>query len=611
MCGIAGIVAPASGNYRHQLQKMVACLRHRGPDGEGTYFFQSCALGHTRLSIVDIEGGHQPMLAPDKRSAICFNGEIYGFKTLRQDFPEYPFQTKGDTELILAMYERHGQSLPERLPGMFAFAIWDGKKQLLFCARDRFGEKPFYYAKGRNGEFIFASEIKAIIATGLVEPRLDPLAVRQYLRCGYVNSDRTIYRNINSLPPAHLLAYEHGQFQISRYWSLPLVDRSISMSDAVGEFQHLFDQSIARQLIADVPVGAFLSGGLDSSTIVAVASRHHQHLKTFSFGFGKAIDELPYAREIAARYQTDHHETSDQAEDIAGLLLRMQEVYDEPFGDSSNIPTYLLSGLARKHVTVALAGEGADELLAGYNFWYRPLFNLERASRLPDFTATLIRIAALGCKAMGRRLPLSLSGLWEGFFMKPYYKDCFEAHRARTSYFQDGELNAFGLSNNAETCNLHTPTNRAGGLDGILSADIETYLPGDILTKTDRASMAWGLEMRCPFLDVDLASFCISLPSRLKIDARRDKILLREAYGAAWTPSIRTRTKQGFGASVETWLKQPRLMEMKRCILENSQHPICQIIDYDHLNLYREKDNYQTWLLLVLGVWLEKHPCAF
>lgn len=611
MCGIAGIIAPASDQYRNQLQKMVTRLRHRGPDDEGTHFFQRCALGHARLSIVDLKGGHQPMLASDRQVAICFNGEIYGFKTLRQDFPKYPFQTTGDTELILAMYEHHGQSLPEYLPGMFAFAIWDEKSQRLFCARDRFGEKPFYYAQGWNGEFVFASEIKAILASGLVEPRLDPLGVRQYLRRGYVNSDRTIYSNIHSLPPAHRLSYADGQIHISRYWSLPPVDQFISLSDAVGEFQHLFDQSIARQLVADVPVGAFLSGGLDSSSIVAVASRHSQRLKTFSFGFGKAIDELPYAREIAAQYQTDHYETSDQAEDIAGLLLRMQEVYDEPFGDSSNIPTYLLSGLARKHVAVALAGEGGDELLAGYNFWYRPLFNLERASRLPDFVATLIRIAALGCKMMRRPLPPSLSGLWEGFFMKPHHKDCFEAHRIRTSYFSDTELDGLGLPHDAEPCTPHVPINRTGGLDGIMSMDIETYLPGDILTKTDRASMAWGLEMRCPFLDVDLASFCISLPSRLKIDARHDKILLREAYGKVWTPSIRTRSKQGFGASVETWLKQPRLKEMKRCILENPQHPLCQIIDHDRLSLYREKDNYQTWLVLVLGVWQELHPCAF
>jgi asparagine synthase (glutamine-hydrolysing) len=584
---------------------MVASLRHRGPDDEGVHFFRDCALGHTRLSIVDIAGGHQPMLSADGEIGVGFNGEIYGYQALRRAHPDYPFRTAGDTELLIAQYTRHGEGMTEHLPGMFAFALWDDRTRMLFCARDRFGEKPFYYALGRDGELLFASEIKAILASGLIEPRLDPVAVRQYLRRGYVNADRTIYTNIHALPPAHQLSYLNGKITVRRYWSLPVIRDEISIAGAVEKFRELFDQAVARQLIADVPVGAFLSGGLDSSTIVAVASRHQCDLKTFSFGFGKAIDELPYAREIAGRYNTEHHELSDQAEDIAGLLARMQEVYDEPFGDSSNIPTYLLSGLARKNVTVALAGEGADELLAGYDFWYRPLFNLERASKLPDVVATLIRIAAMGCKMMGRALPPSLSGLREGFFMKPHYADCFKAHGARAAYFTEEELDGFGLPPDGGSSGA--PTNGAGGIDGVLSMDIESYLPGDILTKTDRASMAWGLEMRCPFLDIDLASFCISLPLRLKMDGRRDKILLREAYGEAWTPSIRTRTKQGFGASVQTWLAQPRLKEMKQCILEDRRHPLSQVIGHERASVYRERDNYQTWLLLVLGLWLEKH----
>ena len=608
MCGIAGIVASDSVRYRPHLERMVASLRHRGPDDEGFHFFKDCALGHTRLSIVDLKGGHQPMLSPDHKGGICFNGEIYGFKGLRQSFPDYVFQTSGDTELILAMYERHSQSLPEHLPGMFAFAVWDERNHRIFCARDRFGEKPFFYAKGRDGEFIFASEIKAIIASGLVEPRLDPLAVRQYLRRGYVHSDRTIYGNIHSLPPAHRLTYSDKQVQISRYWSLPAVDQPLSMSEAVEEFQHLLDQSVARQLVADVPVGAFLSGGLDSSTLVAIASKHHQRLKTFSFGFGKAIDELPYAREIAARYQTDHHEATDQAEDIAGLLLRMREVYDEPFADSSNIPTYLLSGIARQHVTVALAGEGADELLAGYNFWYRPLFNMEHSRGLPEIIATLIRIAALGCKSLGRPLPSSLANLREGFFMKPHYQDTREAHWARTACFSDGELDLLGLPSDASQLRPHSPSNDAQGLDAALGMDLETYLPGDILTKTDRASMAWGLEMRCPFLDVDLASFCIRLPSRLKMNASTDKLLLRESFGESWTPSIRARSKQGFGAPIQTWLKQPAMQELKHGVLGNSAHPLFQIINHDRAIACRDLDNSQTWFLLILGLWIENHP---
>jgi len=604
MCGIAGIIAPQADRYRNHMARMLVSIRHRGPDDEGSHFFYGCALGHTRLSIIDPAGGHQPMLSPDGRLGITFNGEIYGYKALWEALADYRFRTHCDTELLLSLYERHGMSMLERLPGMFAFALWDESQGALFCARDRFGEKPFYYARGRHGEFVFASEIKAILATGLITPELDLGAVRQYLRLGYVGPNRTIYSNVHTLPPAHRLTYKDGVFDVQRYWTLPVEEASVSMTDAVEQFRHLFDQAVRRQLVADVPVGAFLSGGLDSSTIVAVASRHHQGLKTFSFGFGKAVDELPYAREIAERYQTDHHELTADASDIATVLKRMQQVYDEPFGDSSNIPTYLLSGLARNHVTVALAGEGGDELLAGYDFWYRPLLNLERAQNTPDVVATLIRIAALGCKLMRRGLPTSLVSLREGFFMKEHHKDLFSAHRQRISYFTDAELDAFALPGDEES--LTKP--RMPGLNGLLASDIEGYLPGDILTKTDRASMACGLEIRCPFLDVDLASFCIDLPARLKIDTRRDKILLREAFGDALTPRIRARAKQGFGGSVQAWLAQPEVAEMKSSILGNGQHPLARLVDARASVAYAARDNQQTWLLLVLGAWLEEHP---
>ncbi len=606
MCGIAGIVAPFASRPAPAIERMVQALKHRGPDDDGVHLFENCALGHTRLSIVDLGGGHQPMLTPDQQTGVVFNGEIYGYKELRGALADYPFRTSGDTELLLAMHEREGEAMLRRLPGMFAFAIWSEETRTLFCARDRFGEKPFYYAHGRGGEFVFASEIKAILASGLIEPRIDPAALRYYLRRGYVHPRRTVYQNIHTLPPAHCLTFSDGRADVRRYWSLPHVEERVSLEDAVEEFRQRFDQSVARQLVADVPVGAFLSGGLDSSTIVAVAARHHPHLKTFSFGFGKVIDELPFAREIAQRYQTDHHELSDQAEDIPALLLRMQEVYDEPFGDSSNIPTYLISGFARQHVAVALAGEGGDELMAGYDFWYRPLFNLERARGMPGYVATLLRIAALGCKAFGREMPPALAGLREGFFLKPHHADSLAAHRARAAYFSDAELHGLGLGD-CEVIAPDSPSNAAAGLDAVFAADLEDYLPGDILVKTDRASMAWGLEMRCPFLDVDFASFCISLPWRLKIDSSRDKIILREAFGDAWTPSIRRRSKQGFGASVSTWLARPDVKALADEVFTRSRGRLFEFIDRGSASAFRAQDGYQTWLLLVLGLWMEKH----
>jgi asparagine synthase (glutamine-hydrolysing) len=602
MCGIAGIVASSPACRTSALDRMVRALKHRGPDDEGVHHFDRCSLGHTRLSIVDLDGGHQPMLTPEKTTAVVFNGELYGYRELRAQFPDYPFRTHGDTELLLALFAREREALPKHLPGMFAFAIWDEKTQTLFCARDRFGEKPFYYAQGRNGEFVFASEIKAIIASGLVEPHVDPVALRSYLRRGYVHPSRTIYRNIHTLPPAHCLTFSEGRAESRRYWSLPRIDQQVSLTSAVEEFRHRFDQAIARQLVADVPVGAFLSGGLDSSTIVAAAAKHHPHIKTFSFSFGKAINELPFAREIAQRYETDHHEMSDESEDIPALLWRMQEIYDEPFGDSSNIPTYLLSGFARRHVTVALAGEGGDELTGGYDFWYRPLYNLERARGLPDYTATLLRIAALGCKTLGLELPPALAGLREGFFLKPHHPDTLTAHRERAAYFSDEELHALGLD---EGVAPGPPSNRSAGLDAVFAADLEDYLPGDILVKTDRASMAWGLEMRCPFLDVDLASFCISLPWRLKIDSSRDKIILREAFADAWTPAIRKRSKQGFGASVSTWLARPDVAALTDKVF--AEPALAGFVNPEAAAAFRAENGYRTWMLLVLGLWLEKH----
>ncbi|MEW5961407.1 MAG: asparagine synthase (glutamine-hydrolyzing), partial [Chloroflexota bacterium] len=378
VCGIAGIVAPQARQFQAELSCMVDTLRHRGPDGPGTYFFDNCALGHTRLSIIDLLSGQQPMFSPVSGAGIVFNGEIYGYKSLRVSLPDYPFQTTSDTEAILALYDQYGPGLLSRLPGMFAFAIWDEAHQRLLCARDRFGEKPFYYTWGRKGEFLFASEIKALLASGLVEPVLNRAALAHYMQYLHVHPYQTIYQNIYTLPPAHSLHYEDGQLAVERYWSPPELQPKIELDEAIEQFQVLFDRAVASQLVADVTVGAFLSGGLDSSSIVVAASRHQARLKTFSFGFEDGISELPFAKGVADLYQTDHTELADNHVDIGELLVTMQAVYDEPFADSSNIPTFLISRLARQYVKVVLTGDGGDELLAGYTFWYKPLIFMQK-----------------------------------------------------------------------------------------------------------------------------------------------------------------------------------------------------------------------------------------
>jgi asparagine synthase (glutamine-hydrolysing) len=584
---------------------MVRTLAHRGPDGEGLHFYRDCALGHRRLSIVDLVSGAQPMLSPDGQVGIVFNGEIYGFQEIRSKLRDYPFVTTSDTEVMLALYARHGAEMLARLPGMFAFALWDDRSKELFCARDRFGEKPFYYAQTKDGSFVFASEIKGILASGLIEPVLDESSLVHYLHRLYVHPHKTIYANIHALPPAHMLRYSEGQIRLQRYWSLPPPVGRIGLTEAVEEFQRLTDRAVRQQLVADVPVAAFLSGGLDSSTIVALATRHHPRIKTFAFGFGTSINELPFAQQIAEKYQTEHCTLSDETEDLVELLLKMQEVYDEPFADSSNIPTYLISRMTRKHVPVVLSGDGGDELLGGYTFWYRALFKMQRAVAMPALARPLIRWAHGFLSRRQRPIPAWLADVVQGRDVQADHDSVLDAHYHRTTYFHDHELRLLGLSSMALRDQPIWP--RSDSLDSVLRADLQDYMPGDILVKTDRAAMANSLELRAPFLDVDLASFCIGLPLSLKITSTTDKRIMREAFASSWTPEIRARGKQGFGAPVQDWLKLDSMRALVHEYLENPRAKLFSHVSYEATRPFVETGTYKTWILLVLAIWMEKH----
>jgi asparagine synthase (glutamine-hydrolysing) len=575
MCGIAGIITPNVEKYQEELERMVQSLRHRGPDDIGTFFFSQCALGHTRLSIIDLEGGHQPMLSQDRTLAVTFNGEIYGYQDIREGMKEYAFQTLSDTEVLLALYAEYGEAMLSHIPGMFAFAIWDERKGTLFCARDRFGEKPFYYAWGKNGEFLFASELKAIIASNLVEPILSKESLAHYFRHLYVQPIKTIYKNVYVLPPAHSLIYRNGRIVNSRYWHLPTTDETITLSEATERFRGLFEQAIRRQLVADVPVGAFLSGGLDSSTVVAVASQHKEKLKTLSFGFSEPHNELPFARDVATQYETDHHEIWDTEFDVADLLLSMASVYDEPFADSSNIPTYLICRAARDHLKVVLTGDGGDELLAGYNFWYAPLYEMEKTGLNPSWRQAWTRLFSRTLRTLrlstGNKRDRIKDLAWE---WRCSFGTVARAHLSAHSYMDDSDFARLGLTGIPQLETTHEGIPLSDTLDAVLRKDLQCYMPGDILVKIDRASMANGLELRAPFLDVDFATFCISLPSRLKIDEERDKLILREAYADCWPPSLQRRGKQGFGAPVQQWLQHPSVCELKRSMLDNRRRKI-------------------------------------
>lgn len=601
MCGIAGLVKPNIVHLKGRLENMIDSLHHRGPDGRGMHEFDNCALAHARLSIIDITGGTQPMLTPDEKLGITFNGEIYGYKKIKHSL-NYPFQSNSDTEVILALYKSKGIKLLDSLPGMFAFAIWDEKKQLLFCARDRFGEKPFYYAKGNNGEFIFASEIKAILKSNLITPEIDTESLAHYFRKLYVNPNKTIYSNIFTLPPAHYLIYENNDIKIDKYWDYPVVNNSISLDEAIDEFQSLLQESISKQLVADVPVGAFLSGGLDSSTIVALSSEYTSNLKTFSFTFEGDLSEQSYALAVADQYCTDHTELEEKDIKIGELLIQMQKVYDEPFADSSNIPTYLISKLASKHMKVILTGDGGDELLAGYSYWYNDLLYMQKQINRKQYKIELIYTLL---KLMNR-YNLPFPKLWEKHFqgIKRYkkYGSLGTYHEIQNLYFNSNELIQLGLEHSND---IVQNNNTSDNLDNILNHDINDYLPGDILVKTDRASMANSLELRAPFLDVDFASFCMSLPYKLKINIIKDKVILREAFEHLWPISIRSRSKMGFGAPVNKWLERPELIKMKEDYLIDKNNKIYSYLDYQNAVKYLNHDNYKTWILLVLSAWLE------
>ena len=597
MCGISGIVTKDAKRYDANIRKMLTSIIRRGPDESGLHTYNNCILGHVRLSIIDLKTGGQPMLSHNKMNCITLNGEIYGYQNIRNTLTDYPFHTTSDTEVILALYEKYGNNMLDKLPGMFSFAIWNEAKNELFCARDRFGEKPFYYAITKNNELVFGSEIKAILSSGLISPIIDKDSVANYFKRLYVHPTKTIYKNIFTLPPAHYLIYKDGKITIENYWKLPEINNNIKFSDAVEQFKVLFDNSVKNQLIADVPVAAFLSGGLDSSTIVAVASKYANKLKTFTFNFGDIINETHYARQIADKYNTEHIELHADDYNLSELLIKMQIVYDEPFADSSNIPTYIISQLASKHVKVVLAGEGGDELMCGYSFWYRDLWKKQNSKQLSKAEYCYFRL--FHKLLNNQQYKAKLDEYYK-------YKTISDTHFNQNIYYHDGAIDKLMLSN------VNLPSNNYGfnltnTVSDAMNMDILDYLPGDVLVKSDRASLYHALELRCPFLDKELAEFCISLPAKFKISDTEDKVLLRRAYENQWSDDIRKRSKQGFGAPVKQWLETSEITKLKDEYLLDSSKKIYTIVNYEFAKSFINNNNYNTWTLLVLSMWMETH----
>lgn len=594
MCGIAGIITPNAKNYLQEIVSMTDAIKHRGPDAEGHQFFNNAALGHRRLSIVDLSSsGAQPMYSNTKKECIVLNGEIYGFQELKKKYTDYRYRGTSDTELILAMYQSKGKELIKELPGMFAFAIWDEEKQELFCARDRFGEKPFYYAKGKNGEFLFASEIKALLASKLIQPEINNEALSHYLQYGYVSAYQSIYQNIYTLPPAHTLTLLNNEIKVKRYYKIPEKDLNISLSEAKEQFEYLLKKAIQKQLVADVKVGSFLSGGLDSSSVVSLVDEFLPEQTTISFGYDNEKSELKFAKEIAKKYNTNHIEILEEKEDIADALQKVSPYFDEPFADMSYLPQYQISKAAKKHLTVVLSGDAGDELFGGYHF-----YTVEH--EIKNHFSYNNTIAQFGLKLASKFKEFSFITQ-----QNLKYNNILDFHQNKVrNHFSENERALLGIDENYhQNYSFHQ---NPDSLNDIMRTDLEKYVPANMMVKSDRMAMANSLEVRTPFLDIDFAEFCIQLPENLKLNHENDKIILRESMQKHWTENIRKRRKQGFGSNVKEWLSEEKLIQLSNDLLKNKNHKVFDFIDFKETQNHLEKGK-KHWNLLQLALWAENN----
>lgn len=621
MCGIAGIYDPTGARAderRPILERMTRTLVHRGPDDEGYFLDEHVALGYRRLSIIDLETGHQPIHNEDGSVWVVFNGEIYNYNALRLilEAKGHAFTTRTDTETIVHAYEQWGPACVERFRGMFAFALWDRRCRRLLLARDRLGKKPLYYARVAEA-LIFGSEIKALLAFPNVDRTLDLEALSDYLSLQYVPRQKTIFANVRKLLPGHyLLADRHGVAE-HRYWDVHFAPAMSSDGSVVERLAALLQESVEIRLGSDVPLGAFLSGGVDSSTVVGFMARAlDTPFLTASIGFpDDAFDELPYARRAALHFGTDHRErlvTPDAVEIIKTLTWH----YDEPFGDASAIPTYYLSQLAAARIRVALSGDGGDESFAGYRRYY---FDGRENAVRALVPARLRRVLFGSIGALypkGDYLPQVFRGK---AFLSNVARTPWEAYLHSVSGIAEADK-ARLLSGDVQralagyrTAHLFEDLYRAADgpdpLSRVQYIDFKTYLPDDILTKVDRASMANSLEVRCPLLDHCLVEYVAALPSRLKLDGTRSKLILKEAVRGLVPAEILNRKKMGFAMPVETWLGaelRPLVHEyVLTARLDLFNPATVQTFWQQHRAGLRNRTS-ELWSLLAFSLWHER-----
>jgi asparagine synthase (glutamine-hydrolysing) len=633
MCGITGwanldINRPAIFGDEMVLQRMCDAMSHRGPDSEGLWLGMGVALGMRRLSIIDLSTGDQPVWNEDRTVVVVMNGELYNYREIRQELQKqgHSFHGASDTEILPHLYEEYGEAMVEKLNGMFCFALWDFRNQKLVIARDRFGEKPLYYGVF-DDKLLFASEPKVLLQHPSVTADLNLESLRQYLSFDYVPAPRSIYQGISKLPAAHILTLHDGVVKTRRYWQLSFhkPNPQISLKDATAHLGELMADSVRMRLVSDVPLGILLSGGVDSSTVAAYATQFStEKVKTFSIGFEEdSFDESKFAREVAEHLGTEHYEDRLSVEKAADLISEIGKWLDEPLSDGSLIPTFLLSRFVRQHVTVALGGDGGDEIFAGY-----PMYYGHKMARVYDSIPHFVRAAMI--EPMVNHLPVSNKNLSFDYKAKRFvasskYDTVTRHHSWFGSFSPDGQMDL--LTESVKDLTRYDIYQDAKDLLKICDADDEIeqmqfldmnfYMAEDILTKVDRASMAVSLEVRAPFLDHRVAEFAASIPLEYKLKGSNGKYILKKAVEKLLPKTVTKRPKKGFGIPIAEWLKG-KLNPLAHDLLSRERLIRQDLFDADYVEkLLAEHEqgiashHKQLWTLLVFQLWFdnffEKH----
>ncbi|MEI8380498.1 MAG: asparagine synthase (glutamine-hydrolyzing) [Planctomycetota bacterium] len=648
MCGIAGACWTAASEPLSEviLKRMTDALVHRGPDDDGIYSSQGnvaatpigesgrsggAILGFRRLSIIDLAGGHQPLSNEDGTVWIAFNGEVYNYRELKPELERlgHRFRTSSDTECIVHAYEQWGRDCVQHLRGMFAFAIWDDRRRVLFLARDRMGQKPLVYRLA-SGRLVFASELKALLQIPNAPREVDPQAVADYVALQYVPHPRSILRGYHKLPPGHWAEFNAvtGDFKVEQYWQAPYArprmtenpEEAISAGSAGSMLRERLTEAVRLRMRSDVPFGAFLSGGVDSTIITGLMQQQSgQKVKTFSIGFSvKQFDERSYAREAATKLGTDHHEFVVDPSAVE-MLPRLTWHYDEPFADSSAIPTMYLSQLTRQHVTVALTGDGGDELFAGYDR-YRAVELARKIDRLPwllraSLTSSIWQRfpAPVRQKSKLRQIKRFLAMLGQTPERRyTNWVSIFDDTRRPSLFSDDFRASLNGYDGASFLLDAYANCSEADFVQKTTCVDVETYLPCDILTKVDVASMAFSLEARSPFMDHHVVELAARIPMELKLHGGRGKRILIDTFRDLLPESIQTRPKMGFGVPLDHWFRN-ELREMLTDTLLDSQtlgrgyfNPVTVRKLVDEHTSSQWDHSARLWLLLVFELWHRK-----